>query len=215
MKTFSHVASWVFLPLLMPLYALLSVMYIGSYLDVLHLDHCMAEMHPKNKIYILVYYGVFGALLPAFSYMIMRLSGMISTIEMDDKSERGLPIMVMIAYCTVLYVFLLKLFEGHDGVPKFIFRLALSGIIVSVFHLILNTWKKVSIHAGGAGIAFGYLLAFALSHNEFNLWIIILPIIASGIVMTARLYLRKHDMTEVIVGWFLGSFVTFVITYLY
>ena len=123
--------------------------------------------------------------------------------------------MVMIAYCTVLYVFLLKLFEGHDGVPKFIFRLALSGIIVSVFHLILNTWKKVSIHAGGAGIAFGYLLAFALSHNEFNLWIIILPIIASGIVMTARLYLKKHDMTEVIVGWFLGSFVTFVITYLY
>jgi len=214
MKVFAQVASWVFLPLLMPMYALLIVFYVPSNQDYLFNEDCMFFMFPKNKLIVIFYYAVFSVLMPGISYGIMRMSGMISTIEMDDKTERKMPIIIMMAYCTVLYIFLIKLFSQSHA-PKYVFALALSGIIVSVVHFLLNMWKKVSIHAGGAGIAFGFILAYILNHAEYQIWIIIAAIIASGIVMTARLYLKKHDMTEVVIGWFLGSFITFAINYLY
>lgn len=214
MKVFSQVVSWVFLPLLMPMYALLIVLYVPSNQDYLFNDDCMYSMPSYNKLVVVLYYSIFGVVMPAISYGIMRMSGMISTIEMDDKRERSMPIILMMAYCVVLYIFLIKLFsESHA--PKYVYSLALSGIAVSVVHLLLNMWKKVSIHAGGTGIAFGFILAYILNHAEYEFWIIVVPVIASGIVMTARLYLKKHDMTEVVIGWFLGSFITFAINYLY
>lgn len=214
MRIYSHIASWVFLPLFMPFYALLTVLYVASDQDYFFNDDCMYLMHAQNKTIVLIDYAFFGILLPGISYFIMRRSGMITTIEMDDKNERALPIIVMFAYCTVLYVFLTVQFEAIDP-PKYVFSLALSGVFVSVAHFFLNMWKKVSIHAGGAGIAFGFLLAYAVGHAEYNILIIVIPILASGLVMTARLFLKKHDMTEVTVGWFLGCLITFTISYLY
>lgn len=214
MKIFSHIVSWVFVPLLMPIYALLIVFYVASDQDYFFNDDCMYLMHDQNKKIVLIDYAFFGVILPAISYGIMRFSGIISTIEMDDKSERKLPIVIMIAYCTVLYLFLRIQFENVHP-PKYVFTLVLSGLVVSVIHFFLNMWKKISIHAGGAGIAFGFLLAYALGHVEYNIWIIIGPILVSGLVMTARLYLKKHDMIEVTLGWIMGSLITFTINYFY
>ena len=214
MKLISQISSWVFLPLFMPMYALLAVMYIPSNQDYIFNEGCMYLMFDQNKNVVLIDVALFGMILPGVSYMIMMASGMISTIEMDDKSERNLPILITLAYCTALYIFLEMQFSEFHA-PKYIFGLALSGIAVAMAQFFLNIWKKVSIHAAGAGIAFGFLFAYALGHAEYHLGIIIVPILASGIVMSARLYLKKHDITEVIVGWFLGAFLTFTITYLY
>ena len=214
MKVLSQIFSWVFLPLFMPIYTLLAVLYIPSDQDYIFNDDCMYLMFDQNKMVVLVDFAFFGMILPGVSYIIMRASGMISTIEMEDKSERNLPILIMLAYCTVLYIFLVIQFKDFHA-PKYIFGLALAGIAVSIAQFFLNIWKKVSIHAAGAGIAFGFLLAYALGHAEYHLGIIVVPLLVSGLVMSARLYLKKHDMTEVVVGWFLGAFLTFTITYLY
>ncbi|MFT6983281.1 MAG: membrane-associated phospholipid phosphatase [Crocinitomicaceae bacterium] len=214
MKVVSQISSWVFLPLLMPMYALLAAMYIPSDQDYIFNNDCMFLMYDQNKFVVLIYFALFGIVFPGISYLIMRASGMISTIEMDDKSERNLPILITLAYCTALYVILVMKFSGLHA-PKYIFGLALSGIAVAMAQFFLNIWKKVSIHAAGAGIAFGFLFAYALGHAEYHLGIVIFPLLASGIVMSARLYLKKHDLIEVTVGWFLGAFLTFTITYLY
>lgn len=202
------------MPLFMPMYALLAAMYIPSDQDYIFNDDCMFLMYDQNKNVVLIYFALFGIVFPGVSYIIMRTSGMISTIEMDDKSERNLPILIMLAYCTALYVILVMKFNEFHA-PKYIFGLALSGIAVAMAQFFLNIWKKVSIHAAGAGIAFGFLFAYALGHAEYHLGIVIVPLLASGLVMSARLYLKKHDMIEVTVGWFLGAFLTFTITYLY
>jgi membrane-associated phospholipid phosphatase len=117
-------------------------------------------------------------------------------------------------YCGMLYSLLVLQFRDVEP-PRFVFALALSGILISIVHYFLNLWKKVSIHAGGAGIMFGFLLAYVLEQSEYQIWIIIVAILASGLVMTARLYLKKHTMSEVVIGWFVGTFITFVVNYLY
>ena len=88
MKIVSQISSWVFLPLFMPMYALLAVMYTPSDQDYIFNDDCMFLMYDQNKFVVLIYFALFGIVFPGISYFIMRASGMISTIEMDDKSER-------------------------------------------------------------------------------------------------------------------------------
>lgn len=214
MELFSKIASWVFLPLFMPIYALLIVFYVPSNQDYIFNEDCMYFIFEQNKRVILFEYLLFGALLPGLSLVIMRFSGMITDIEMGDKSERHLPIIMTIMYCIMLYTLLVLQFRDIPA-PKYIFSLSLSGVIITVVHYFFNIWKKISIHAGGAGIMFGFLLAYILEHQEYQLWIIGVAILASGIVMTARLYLKKHTMSEVVIGWFVGSFITFAVNYLY
>ena len=61
----------------------------------------------------------------------------------------------------------------------------------------------------------GFLIAYAVEMEQFQLWILPFAIISSGLVMSARVYLEKHTLLEVVVGWFTGTFVTFAVNYYY
>ena len=213
MKVLSTVASWVFLPLFMPVYALLILFYVPSNQDYLFNEDCMYCMHEQNKLVVLFEYGLFGVVLPGLSIIIMRFSGMIQTVEMDARNERNLPILITAMYCGMLYSLLSVQFKEVTA-PKYVIGLALSGICLSIVYYCLNRWKKVSIHAGGAGIVFGLFMSYVIEHAEYQLWILVAAIVVSGFVMTARLFLDKHTMLEVVLGWFVGSFVTFAVNYL-
>ena len=76
-------------------------------------------------------------------------------------------------------------------------------------------WKKVSLHAGGMGIMSGFLIAYAVEMQGISDVDYPLAIIASGLVMSARVYLEKHTLLEVVIGWFTGTFVTFAVNYYY
>lgn len=214
MELFSKIVSWVFLPLLMPIYALAAVMYIPSGHAFEELKrYSMYTIDDNWKLLILAVYFLFTALLPGASYLIMYKTGIVSTAEMDDRKERWIPMATTIAYTVVLYFFISGLFSKIDDAPKYIYNLALSGILVSVCFVPLNSWRKVSVHAAGAGIFTGFLIAYLAQHTYFSIWLAPLALVVSGTVMTARLYLEKHSLTEVSVGWSVGTFVTFVVNY--
>lgn len=214
MEIFSKIASWVFLPLFMPVYAMAAVMFIPSGHSFVELqDVCMYTMPSEWKKLILLVYFIGCTLLPGISFVIMRYSGIVSTTEMDDRKERWLPMATTILYTGLLYFFLWRQPALHDAAPKYILNLALSGIIVSLCFIPLNTWRKVSVHAAGAGIFTGFLIAYLAQHTYFSMWLAPLAIVVSGTVMTARLYLEKHSLTEVSVGWIVGTFVTFAVNF--
>lgn len=213
MKTFSKIASWVFLPLFMPVFALAAVMFIPSGHSFEELqDVCMHTLQVQEKTIILVFYSVFCVLLPGISFVIMRFSGIVSTTEMDDRKERWLPMAMTILYSGVLYYLMMARY-GETIVPKFPVNLALSGMLVSLCFIPLNSWRKVSVHAAGAGIFTGFLVAYLAQHTYFSMWLAPLALVVSGTVMTARLYLSKHSLTEVAVGWSVAAFITFAVNY--
>lgn len=213
MELFSKIASWVFLPLFMPVYALAAVMFIPSGHDFSELNRvCVFTMPAQTKWFILLFFFIFCTLLPGVSFVIMRASGIVSTTEMDDRKERWLPMAMTILFTGMLYFWLQRTLEPYDY-PKYIVNLALSGIVVSLLFIPLNTWRKVSVHAAGAGIFTGFLIAYLAQHTYFSVWLAPLALIVSGTVMTARLYLEKHSLTEVSVGWGVGTFITFAVNY--
>ena len=120
----------------------------------------------------------------------------------------------MFVYCLMLYLIILYINKiNHADIPKFYYTLPLSGVFVTLIYFFWNRREKISIHSGAAGILTGFILAFILQHVEYELWMLIAAIIVSGLVMTARLFLEKHTMREIIIGWSTGAIVTFGLNY--
>ncbi|MCR9171838.1 MAG: hypothetical protein NXI10_05060 [bacterium] len=215
MEVFSKIASWVFLPLFMPVYAMAAVMFIPSGHAFEEMQfYCMYTIDIEWKLITLAYYFAFTTVFPGAAFLVMYKSGIVSTPEMDDRKERWLPMATTILFTGLLYFFMARIFERvEDDIPKYIENLALAGILVSLCFVPLNRWRKVSVHAAGAGIFTGFLLAYLAQHMYFSIWLAPLALVVSGTVMTARLYLEKHSLTEVSVGWSVGTFVTFAVNY--
>lgn len=214
MEIFSKIASWVFLPLFMPVYAMAAVMYIPSGHAFEEMQfYCMYTLEDSWKLVILGFYFLFTTVFPGVAFLVMYKAGIVSTPEMDDRKERWLPMAVTILFTAILYFFMARTFSKIDTSPKYIENLALAGILVSLCFAPLNRWRKVSVHAAGAGIFTGFLMAYLAQHMYFSIWLAPLALVVSGTVMTARLYLEKHSLTEVSVGWSVGTFVTFAVNY--
>ncbi|MES2800333.1 MAG: phosphatase PAP2 family protein [Bacteroidota bacterium] len=208
MKIFSHIASWVFLPLFMPVYGLLLAMYVPNLQDYALNKDSLFFLNENVKISILVLFFAFGCVAPGLSFLVLHKRNIITTIDMEDKSQRKIPLLIMLAYCLILYaVFVLK-FPGYVF-PKFIYGVPLSGAIVTGVSLFITRWMKISLHAGGAGILTGFIFAYTYNMVLFPFWIVIAPIVASGLVITARLYLNRHTPREVYLGWSLAVLITF------
>lgn len=216
MKIASQIVSWVFMPLLLPIYALLLVMFVPSNIDFIQNDQCMYAMDFQFKKAFLYMFLIFAVVAPGVSFLVLKRSGLIGSLEMNERRERFVPILVMAIYCLVLFFYLLYLIDANRLiVPKFVLALPLSGAIVTTLFLAANRWKKISIHAAAVGILSGFVLAYILQQVEYQLWVFTVSIFVSGVVMSARLFLQKHTFSEVLIGWCMGSFVTFAVNYWY
>lgn len=214
MKLWSEIISWVFLPLLMPVYGLLITLYVPSEQDYLFNEDSLYYLNPAAKQIILYMFLIFSAFAPGLSFLILRKKNIITTIDMENQRERSIPMIIMLAYCLVL--FFLLLMKAQDNIlPKYVYALPLSGVFVTTSYALINKWIKISLHAGGAGILTGYLFAYAYGQADFQFWILIFPILASGLTLSARLFLHKHTPLEIYTGWSIATIVTFLVNHLY
>jgi membrane-associated phospholipid phosphatase len=199
-----------------PVFALLLVMFVqpNSFADELNANSLFSISIP-HKWQLFYYYFFFCVVVPGLSLLYLKAIGVISTIEVDDRRERSLPILVMFVSCLGLYVFHHYMIPKELNFSKYVYSYPLSGMVTTAIFFFQTFWKKVSLHGGGMGIMSGFLFAYAAEMQSFPLWILLLAIVSSGLVMSARVYLEKHTLLEVVVGWFTGTFVTFAVNYYY
>jgi len=209
----AHLFSWVFLPLFMPTYGILLAMYIPS----IPKDLSQASMYllpPEMKTRLILLFFLFSAVAPGLSFFALHQKKVITTIDIENQRERNIPLLVMMAYSLVL--FLLFYVKAPDAaLPIAFYALPQSGFIVTSVFMGINRWIKISLHAGGAGILVGFLFAFYLEQQNFAYWILPLAILASGLTISARLFLNKHRPIEVYSGWTLAVLITFFTHYFY
>ncbi len=214
MKLASQTISWLFIPLFTPVLGLLLVMFVPSYEGVLN-ENSLYALVDEQKWQILYHYFFFCMVVPGLSLLYLRSIGVVSTIEIDNRRERSIPILIMFASCLGLYLLHVILIPSGLKIPKYIFSYPLAGTIVTAIYFFQTLWKKVSLHAGGMGIMSGFIIAYVAEMESFEMWIVLFAIITSGLVMSARVYLEKHTLLEVVIGWFTGTFVTFAVNYYY
>ncbi len=188
--TLAKIISVVFHPLLMPLYGFLiifSTPTIFGYLPFV-----------QKKVIILIL-TTNNILLPLSLLPYFKWRKIISTWTIDERRERIIPM----ALTSVLY-FLTFYIVLRYSIPLFIKAVILSTAFISFAVTLLNLRWKISVHSVGAGALTSliFVLSFKM-HAPLDV-LIILAILVSGLILSARLWLNSHNPKEVWLGYLLG-----------
>jgi len=186
----ARISSIIFHPLWMPLLI---------YVIVRVLDPFYITGTPMDYFILLLLF--INTAAPAASILIMMRFGMVSDMQLYQRSERVAPYLLVIFYYGVSWW---VLWWKDPGFPDFVFRF-FGGVILSlVSALIINIRWKISMHMIAQGGVLGSLLAIhPLMSDRMNL-AILLAILAGGLVGASRLLLGAHSHSQVYAGYVLG-----------
>ncbi|MES2588671.1 MAG: hypothetical protein V4622_06800 [Bacteroidota bacterium] len=208
MKSLANIISWIFIPLLMPIYALLLAMFIPSVEQSYFQSDTLFWMSPNHKFAIIAMFTIFSFLAPGVTLVLLMRSKAISSIEVDNQGERSTPLAITAIYCLILAVFLLVK-APNNVLPSAVYALPWGGFIGISLAGFINKYTKISLHGIGAGMLVGFLMSYFYFQVEYSFEIIILSVIVSGLIMSARVILNKHSLKQVFYGFGLGFICVF------
>lgn len=141
----------------------------------------------------------FLSLAPAIFVLIGVRQGKISDLEITNRSERAGPFLFSIM-STIIGLFILLFTHAPKNLETLLFITGVSGIIMTVTTL----WWKISIHASSlAGAATVLTILYGFVMLPTYLLVIL--------VGWSRVVLRRHTVTQVVVGSLLSIILTALI----
>lgn len=187
MKRISEILSVLFSPLLVPTYG----MILAAFLTIL-------RYLPVNLLCTAVGITfVITCLIPVSVIMALFRSGMVSDPGLNERKERYLP------YGAVVLCYLgCGFFFFKASAPLWLPMFFAGAALATVINVAVNYWWKISAHAAAMGGLVALLFRIVASHYalyNMNLWLSAVIILA-GAVMTARVYLGRHTLWQVLAG---------------
>lgn len=166
----------------------------------------------ENIAYFILMVFLTTAVIPCMSILFFKYAQKISSLEMPEKGERGLPFFSITAfYALSAYLFRAKLHISY--------HLTLMMVVVTlllVVILIITYRYKISVHAAGIWGATGLLVAISMKFLTVSvIYSLSLAILVAGLTTASRLYLNRHHPHEVWSGAFLGFTFCFTGFYLF
>ena len=192
--TLAKIITVIFHPLLMPLYGLLIIFSAPTLLGFIPF------VQKKVIILILLTNNI---LLPLSLLPYMKWRKIISTWSLSDRNERIIPMaLTSLFYFVTLYIVL------KYSIPVFIKAVILSTALLSFAITLINFWWKISIHSAGAGALLSLVIILSVKMSVPLTWFLLPVILATGLVLSSRLWLNSHNPEEVWSGLLLGSICT-------
>jgi membrane-associated phospholipid phosphatase len=204
MEILSKFISWVFIPLLTPIYALLIAMYFPVLTKDFYQENSLFILPDEGKTVLLYLFTAFSFVAPALTILFLQTQGKLKSVMMEDRSERILPAALVVLYAISLFTLLLyKVPETLPG-SRFLFGLSLGSLLTVLITTVLTLKWKVSLHSAGMGILTGFVFAYDAQMSIFNMPLLLALFVASGVVMSARMYLKLHTLSQLLIGFFIG-----------
>lgn len=199
MKTLANIVSVLFHPLLMVTYGVL-----------LALNYTYLAIYPlPMKLYLAAGAFLCTGAIPGLLVLLMVKGGAASDLELTDRRERVVPYLVFITANMICLFYLFKMQMPFWLLSMFI------GVCLGLFiALCINFSWKISAHAMGIGGLLGAVMGAARLQMMNPYWLFILIIIASGLLGTSRIFLKRHTPMQVYAGFCLGFMCTFGATYM-
>lgn len=160
-------------------------------------------MSLKMGLLVLIFLQTF--VFPVFTIYCLHRFGFVQDLRMETLEDRRLPYLItVVIYTFVAIFFTLKLKQ----LPEV--AVIMTGIAFSIAAVaIVSIYWKISAHAVGISGALGALVGILIKFGSNQLFYpIIAVILIAGLLMAARLHLNAHTPAQVIVGSFLGLFVS-------
>lgn len=185
-KTFSV----VFHPLLLPTYIFAFILY---YLPVSTLS---LAVQSRWIVLAMIFFTTF--IIPSLGAYVMVKAGHLSSMEMEKRKERSLPLLfTSLCYATTAYLFYRE--QAFDEI--FYFIMAIIAASVFMTYLVSFYWK-ISAHSVGVGGGLGLLVMLhRIAPDTSMLLAIVVGMLITGTVLSARLALHVHTPEQVYAGF--------------
>ena len=189
-KTISNFFSYLFHPILMPLYGTIYILNAGIF-------NTSALGQVQKMIYMVVV--LFTILLPILFLMSIYSLKLITNIKLNERRERFFPL-----FFSTISVYLCYRFIGLSGNLRLIQSFFLAILILMLVSLTLSIFFKISLHMIGIGGITGLLFSMFWIYQINIIYPLMAIIIVAGILGTVRLALMVHKPAELIIGYISG-----------
>lgn len=189
MRLLSKILTYVLHPLLIPVYGVL------FYFQMTPKYH--AEAFRAGNLLPLF---ILTVIIPLVSLLILKNLGMVRNMLLLRATERIYPILIFLG---LMLMVLFRVIPNHYTPEIYFFSLGI--IVAGTACLVLALLGKVvSLHMAGIGSLLMFMVALSI-HFEKNIVLAIsLCTLGSGLLASARLYLRAHGRAAVLTGWLIG-----------
>lgn len=187
----ANIISWVFVPLLMPVYGIMLIFSL-SFLSY-------APFHTK-LVFTLIVFGA-NFIVPMLLVLLLKKLGMIDDIGLNGRRERLIPYII-----TVVCLAGTGLFLYLKMAPLWVAMFYAGGALAGIINLIVNFRWKISAHAAGIAGLVAMLIQVIKEgpSSEGMIWWIVGTILTAGLLGSARIWLGRHTLLQVLAGTAVG-----------
>ncbi len=192
LRFLAQFVSYVFHPLFVPTFFLLFLIQVVPYEFA-----SITEWQLKLRVFSVFWLTAF---FPAFAVFLLWRLKFSESIFLRTQKERIIPYVITMFFYWWMY-YLSRNFSDQPLVLKFFYF----GIFIATsIGLVVNNFMKVSLHAIGIG---GFLMAVGLTSFHYsinNLFWLVLAVLLTAFVISARMIVSDHTKKELIVGFAIG-----------
>jgi hypothetical protein len=182
--------SMIFHPIFMPLYGMIIIFTAPT------LFWYIPFTVKKILLFVIATNNI---LIPLSLMPFFRYRKIISSWFIEDRKERIIPLLSVSFFYSVTSVIIFRL-----QIPLFIKSFIFSAALIAIISTIINFWWKISLHSIGAGSITGLVIVLSMNMMVTLTWFLIPIILVSGLIISSRLRLNKHNSREVYLGFITG-----------
>jgi hypothetical protein len=191
-KYIAHLLSYVFHPLFIPTYFFLYLMQVLPFEFV-----GITEWQLKMRLFSVAWLTAF---FPAFAVFLLWRLKLSDSIFLRTQKERIIPYVITMFFYWWMY-YLSRNFTDQPIALKFFY---LGIFVASAIGMTVNNFMKVSLHAMGiAGLTTAVILVSVFYPVNNAVWVL-LAVLLTALVISARLVVSDHTKKELVVGLFIG-----------
>ncbi|MCM1369067.1 MAG: phosphatase PAP2 family protein [Candidatus Amulumruptor caecigallinarius] len=196
---FCNFLSWILVPLLMPVYGLLLAfgLSILSFADI------------KVKLIFTLIVAAITLVIPSLLVVLLKKFGLVEDVGLNGRKERTIPYVICI-----LSLVATALFMWFRAAPLWLTMFFAGGAVAGVVEVVVNFRWKISVHAAGIAGIVALLLRIMRSgyaSSDAFVWLIVAVVLA-GMLGSARVWLQRHTVTQVLAGYAVGFCSIFFMT---
>ncbi len=194
----ARIVSWLLHPFLQPLYLM----------GLLLTRTAFAYYPPAVKHYLWWVVMLYTMVIPMLLLLVLHHTGRIGDLRLHERRDRLLPLLLG-ACCYALCAYTI----GRIPSALFIRKFMAAACCCEVLCLVVTRWWKISLHLTGMGTLTALLTVIGFIGAGQMIVPIVVTVLATGLLASARLYLGCHNGAQILAG-FCGGFITTVLAIL-
>jgi len=199
-KTFAKLISYLFYPILIPMYV------IGFFFYQTYFLFDKEQIINVSRLVLML-----GFFFPVLFYLFLKNRKYCDSIFLNSVEQRKIPVLLNMA----LLVLIIIRFTGvQDLLPLKIFFTGLFTAHVFVL-ILLYLDKKISLHLVYLTVALVFIGMFGIQYSLSVRLVFVCGVLITGLVASSRLRLNAHNQEEIYLGVLIGAISQLSMLYLW